>query len=204
LLADLAEQKREWKVGVLAYCLMTNHVHLLLAPESDGLSVSSLMKVLAGRHTRRFNRRYGRTGTLWEGRFHASLVETDRYLLACGAYIDLNPVRAGIAARPEDYRWSSYAVRAGLVRNTWLDPDPALGGLARSEEESRAAYRDYVDQGVPSRDMASIRRALKRNQLTGGKAFHTLVRHRAGITVPSRGPGRPPAGNSPRKPRSGH
>ena len=112
-LSTLHEFKNECGVRVLSFCLMTNHVHLLLAPEESG-GIGMLMKRLAGRHTRRHNRLEGRRGTLWEGRYKSSPVQSDNYLLACCRYIELNPVRARMVSSAEDYRWSSYRTRMGL------------------------------------------------------------------------------------------
>ena len=101
-LETLAAFKNDYAVKVYAYCLMTNHVHLLLAPQaSEGLA--QLMKRVAGRQTRYHNGRERRSGTLWESRYKSSPVDTDAYLLACVRYIELNPVRARIAAAPEQY-----------------------------------------------------------------------------------------------------
>src|SRR4029077_13124837 len=93
--------------SVHAYCLMTNHVHLLVTPHAAD-SCALMMKNVSQRHVQRINRRLGRTGTLWEGRFYSCPVATDRYVLACYRYVELNPQRAGMVAHPADYRWSSY------------------------------------------------------------------------------------------------
>ena len=104
-LENLTELKGELDVRLYAYCLMTNHVHLLLMP-AQGQTLASLLKALAGRQTRYVNRVEGRSGTLWEGRYKSSPVDTESYLLECSRYIELNPPRAGIVGRPEQYRWS--------------------------------------------------------------------------------------------------
>jgi putative transposase len=117
----LREFRDELELKVYGYCLMTNHVHLIIDPGSDENNLGLLMKRLAGRHTRRINRLERRTGTSWEGRFKCSPIESDRYLLACTRYVDLNPVRARMVARPEDYAWSSYRARVGIVECDWLD-----------------------------------------------------------------------------------
>lgn len=101
-LNTLKEFKDTCGVYIYAYCLMTNHVHLLLAP-SDQKGLGLLMKRLAGRQTRYRNKLEGRSGTLWESRYKSSLVDADQYLLACVRYIELNPVRAGMVAEPGEY-----------------------------------------------------------------------------------------------------
>lgn len=109
-IADLRELKGVFGVKVYAFCLMTNHVHLLLAP-GEAAGLGQLMKALAARATRYRNRLEGRTGTLWESRYKSSVVESDTYLLACCRYIELNPVRARMVAEAGDYPWSSYRMR---------------------------------------------------------------------------------------------
>jgi len=97
------EVSRRYGLAVHAYCLMTNHVHFLVTP-ARAEAVSNTMKVVGSRYAQYVNLRYKRTGTLWEGRHRASLVQTERYLLCCYRYIELNPVRAGMVVRPDGYR----------------------------------------------------------------------------------------------------
>jgi putative transposase len=126
-LSDLRELKALFGVKVYAYCLMTNHVHLLLAPGEAVAGLGQLMKALAARATRYRNKLEGRSGTLWESRYKSSVVQSDTYLLACSRYIELNPVRARMVARPEDYVWSSYLPRiSNSAEHDWLDSDPCF------------------------------------------------------------------------------
>ncbi len=103
---------------VYAFCLMTNHTHLLLAPDTQA-GLGQLMKRLAGRQTRYHNRAEGLRGTLWESRYKSSSVQTDGYLLACIRYIELNPVRARMVVAPEQYPWSSF--------HRWEERNPMRG-----------------------------------------------------------------------------
>jgi putative transposase len=107
----LAEAASEYGCSVHAYVLMTNHVHLLLTPESEE-SVPRTMQSLGRRYVRYVNGAYGRTGTLWEGRYRAAPIDSDEYFFSCCAYIELNPVRAGIVRHPRLYAWSSYRAHA--------------------------------------------------------------------------------------------
>jgi putative transposase len=126
-LADLKELKEMYEVRVFAYCLMTNHVHLLLQPEGPLTGLGRLMKALAARMTRYRNKLERRSGTLWESRYKSSVVQSDEYLLSCCRYIELNPVRARMVADPADYRWSSYGERMGQATQLiGLDHDPRL------------------------------------------------------------------------------
>jgi putative transposase len=189
-LATLRELKIRYGVAVHAFCLMTNHVHLLMTPrEADGLG--KVMKRLAGRQTRHNNRLEGRTGTLWEGRYKSSVVQRDDYLLACCRYIELNPVRARIVTDPQDYRWSSCRYRLGLGTCDWLDLDLAYLALGVTEIERRRHYRKFLRAAIPAGELDLIRSAAHRGQLTGTDRFTEEVADILGRRVERRGPGRP-------------
>jgi putative transposase len=190
-LDNLIEWKTHYDVGVYAYCLMTNHVHLILVPRNQGDSISRLMRRLSARQGRRVNRLEERIGTLWSGRFKSSVIDTDNYLLACLRYVELNPVRAGIVNQPEDYRWSSYPQRVGMCNNTWIDKDPVTELLGNTTAARCRAYTRFVREIVPGAETKLIRKAAARNQLTGGGRFADEIERRTGIRVESRGRGRP-------------
>jgi putative transposase len=189
--ANLAAAKLEHGIRLYGYCLMTNHVHLLIAPGEDVTGVSSFMRMLAGRQTRFINKREARTGTLWEGRFYASLIDRDAYLLACYRYIDLNPVRAAIVGSPEKYRWSSYRGHAGIEKNRLLDISDIYRSLGNDEAARGCAYRRCVASGINDEEISTIRTALRRNQVTGNQAFKKAIERRTGRYLSSRGRGRP-------------
>lgn len=190
-LATLREFRQELGLQLHGYCLMTNHVHLIVNPGGDANNLGLLMKRLAGRHTRRINRLKRRTGTAWEGRFKCSPIESDSYLLACARYVDLNPVRAHIVEQPEDYRWSSYRARIGLSDCSWLDPDPCFLALAPTSEQRQRRYREFVTRGIPEQQIEFLRAAIQRNQLTGSDAFSLEIEQRIGERIFNRRPGRP-------------
>ncbi|MGJ7517063.1 transposase [Pseudomonas baetica] len=191
-LTDLRELKDVFGVKVYAYCLMTNHVHLLLAPSDSTAGLGQLMKTLAARATRYRNRLEGRSGTLWEGRFKSSVVQSDSYLLACCRYIELNPVRARMVADAGDYPWSSYRERIGEVPdNHWLDIDPCFAALGHTSVERRHRYEWFMRQAIPSDEIRLIRDALQRGQLTGTSRFVEEVERIAGVRIERRGQGRP-------------
>jgi putative transposase len=192
-LETLREFRHELGLKIYSYCLMTNHVHLVIDPGETAHNLSLLMKRLAGRHTRRINRLEKRTGTSWEGRYKCSPIETDRYLLACTRYVDLNPVRAKMVSTPEDYTWSSYRARIGLVKCDWLDPDPCFTALGPDIATRHARYRDFVEQGIRTAELQFIRAAVQRNQLTGGETFMREIEERTGQRVLFRSRGRPKA-----------
>lgn len=189
-LADLRDLKDVFGVRVYAYCLMTNHVHLLLEPGDSLSGLSQLMKTLAARATRYRNRLEGRSGTLWESRFKSSVVQSDEYLLACSRYIELNPVRARLVPHAENYLWSSYTQHVG-GEDAWLDFDRCFEALGNSNAERRARYRNFLDQQSTFEENSLIREALQRGQLTGNTRFVDEVERLTGLRIERRGPGRP-------------
>lgn len=190
-LDNLAEWKARLECKVYAFCLMTNHVHLVLAPGDDPESLGRLMKRLAGRQTRFVNRVERRSGTLWEGRFKSSPVETDDYLLACCRYVEMNPVFAGMCADPEKYRWSSCSSKTVSKEYEWLDDDPLYLGLGGTEEARRQKYLAYLREAISDQEKEVILAAVQRGQLTGGSGFIGEIENRLNRRVELRGQGRP-------------
>lgn len=191
-LATLATFKEIYGVKVYAFCLMTNHVHLILQPGDDAAGLGQLMKRLAGRQTRLVNRQEKRSGTLWEGRYKSSPIDTDAYLLACCRYVELNPVRAGVVAKPDDYPWSSFTQRIGKSTTyPWLDSHPCFDALGTDEARRQSRYRDFVGAVVPAGEWDLIREAVQRGQLTGQERFVDRVARLVGRRIEHRRPGRP-------------
>jgi putative transposase len=169
---------------VHAYVLMTNHVHLLVTGDSE-TSIPGLMQSLGTRFARYINRRYERTGTLWEGRYHASLVDSESYLLGCMRYIEANPVRAAIVASPAAYRWSSFRCNAMGETDERITPHPAYEKLGDRPEARCAAYALLFDQALPAEDLACIRDSTRGGLPTGSDAFREWVAARLGsVAVP--------------------
>jgi len=181
----------QWKINleieVYAWCLMTNHVHLVVNPGPDEASISRLMKRLAGKQTRHVNKIQSRTGSLWEGRFKASPIQADAYLLQCSRYVELNPVQAGMVRRAEDYPWSSYRAKIGIVHTGLLDPDPCYLAMKHPEER----YRKFVEQGVSSEEEQFLRQRVQQNALTGNDSFVDEIEQQTGLRIEYREPGRP-------------
>jgi putative transposase len=161
-LKNLREFKSELGCKVYAYCLMTNHVHLVIDPGSCPSSLATLMKRLAGSQTLYFNARFKRSGSLWEGRFRSAPIENDRYLIACCRYVELNPVRAGIIKDPAEYQWSSYRSKIGVNTNDWLDLDPFYLDLGATPEERRANYRTWLKQSFSEDEQQFLRQLSPR------------------------------------------
>ncbi|MCU0757873.1 MAG: transposase [Steroidobacteraceae bacterium] len=192
-LSTLAEFRRELGVKVHAWCLMTNHVHLVVDPGEDRANLGRLMKRLAGRHTRRVNRIESKTGTAWEGRYKCSPIDSRRYLLACTRYVELNPVRAGVSGDPAEFRWSSYRSRMGWDSTGagMLDLDPCFLSLGTTPEEQRSVFREWVAAGVTAPELQFIREALQGNRLTGTEEFSLELERQADLRIPCRKRGRP-------------
>ena len=191
-LETLEEWKSELAIKIYGYCLMTNHIHLIVGANDRPGDIGRLMKRLAGRQTRYVNKMEGRTGSLWESRYKISPIETGAYLLQCCRYVELNPVKAKMVKRPEDYPWSSYSAKVGLTSCSWLDIDPCYKGLAETDEKRIKRYRDFVNSAIDAEgEQDFISAAIERNQLTGTRKFIEEVERRMGIRVEFRGRGRP-------------
>lgn len=156
------EESQRHKVAVNAYVLLDNHFHMLLTPPSDE-AMSLMMQSVGRSYVRYFNKRHIRSGTLWEGRYKSSLIDSEAYLLTCMAYIDLNPVRAGVAESAEDFSWSSYKHLAGQNIDKLVTPHALYWGLGNTPFAREAAYAEFVAGGLS----AAIQKALTESALKG-------------------------------------
>lgn len=173
-----------------AYCLMTNHVHLLLtAREVTGCGL--LMKSIGELYARYFNKSYSRTGYLWEGRFKSCLVESEDYVLACYRYIELNPVRAGLAMRPDEYPWSSYRCNAKGETSDLVTPHDEYSRLGRTPAERQAVYRDLFGENPSTTRLEEIRSATNGGYVLGSNAFKRAMARALGRRVEKGNAGRP-------------
>jgi putative transposase len=179
-----------------AHCLMTNHVHLLLTPDSLD-SCGALMKGIGQLHTQYMNRTYGRTGSLWEGRFRSCLVQAEDYLLACYRYIEMNPVRANLVFHPRAYPWSSYLANAEGKASALVTPHDEYVRLGHAEEERRYRYQELVAEVLDSRLIDAIRAATNGNFALGDAAFRQRVSMALGRRASRGSPGRPHAYEKP-------
>ncbi|MFP3981626.1 MAG: transposase [Desulfobacterales bacterium] len=190
-LKNLEELKVEFECRVYTYCLMPNHVHLVIDPGDAPENLSRLMKHLAGRQTRYANKKTKRSGTLWEGRFKSSPIAANEYLLACCRYVELNPLRAGLVEDPTRYPWSGCGVRTGLKKCEWLDFDPYYMGLGKTPEGRAQRYRKWLLGTIEKKEMRLIREAAQRGKLTASRQIEQEVSRQTGRRIELRGPGRP-------------
>lgn len=177
------------------FVLMDNHVHLLLTPGEAG-AVSRLMHTFARNYAGRFNQRHGRTGTLWEGRYKACLVDSEDYFLACSRYIELNPVRAWIAAQPLQYPWSSHRCNAAGAQDPLLTPHECYLALGPNAGTRASAYQALFEEALPAALVAEIRHYLQQQKALGSDRFRAWVQARTGRFATARPPGRPPQGSN--------
>lgn len=190
-LENLKEWKNELGCKIYAYCLMTNHIHLIVNPSKDIENLALLMKRVSGRQTRYVNKMEGRSGTLWEGRYKSSPIKMNEYLLTCCRYVELNPVRAKIVDDPEKYKWSSYMHKIGIEKTNLVDKDLCYMEFGTTEKEREKRYKEWVHGTIPDGEWEMIRKAVQRGQLTGSNRFVEEVDKKIGKRIEFRGQGRP-------------
>lgn len=190
---------------VHAYVLMTNHVHLLVTPEQEE-SVGKALQSLGRRYVQYFNFTYGRTGTLWEGRYRATVVQAETYLLTCSRYIEMNPVRAGMVKSPVHYRYSSYRHNAQGRKDPLLTEHEVYRRLGRTSaarmDAYRALFRGAVEEGV----LSEIREATNKGWAFGHDRFRDQIAQRAArraAPLPRGRPARKVGGRRPTTARQG-
>lgn len=176
-------------VSVHAYCLMTNHVHLLATPEFK-TSISDTMRVVGSRYAQFINKKYQRTGSLWEGRHKSSIVQTERYLLTCYRYIELNPVRAKMVDGPEKYQWSSYMNNA-WGSDSWIVPHDIYNALGMNIELCCYHYRELFKENLATNEINHIRQAMHFCQPLGSYQFKSELMSKYGVKTGYNKRGRP-------------
>lgn len=189
-LDTLREAARDCDCAVHAYVLMTNHTHLLLTPGTER-SLPLLMQAMGRGYVQTLNRRRGRTGTLWEGRYKASLVQDDRYLLTCYRYIELNPVRAGMVSRPGDCPYSSHRHNAFGVPDALVTNHSVYLSLASSAEQRLVAYRALFAGAIEPELLKLVRDTTNACQILGNERFKDKIESMLGRAVRPGRPGRP-------------
>lgn len=186
----LNEAVTQHEVSVHAYVLMTNHVHLLVTPASpDGLSL--MMQSIGRRYVSYINKTYHRTGTLWQGRFSSSVVDSEIYCLTCYRYIELSPIRANLVVKPADYRWSSYRSNGEGETDCLVTPHPVYQALGRSQSERITCYRDLVAQRLSTETVARIRYGARKGLPVGNHKFVASIENHIGERLGTGRVGRP-------------
>jgi putative transposase len=189
-LLHLRELSEKHACAVHAYCLMTNHVHLLFTPSTE-TACSKLMRDLGQRYVQYFNRRYGRIGTLWQGRYWANVVESSRYVLGCYRYIERNPVKAHMVCTPRDYQWSSAAANTGQRVDSWITPHAEYLAQGNDDARRHANYQDLVNEPLDADLARQIRESRDTGYPLASAAFKTALAARLGRKTEAGRPGRP-------------
>jgi putative transposase len=186
----LAEAADEYRLAIHAYVLMPNHVHLLATPARAD-SLPRVMQSLGRRYVRYVNDAHGRTGTLWEGRYRAAPIESEVYLLACARYIELNPVRAGMADHPRDYRWSSWHAHAQGADDALVSEHALYRALGRSAAERQKAYRALFRSALAKDFLDQLCAATNGGWVLGSERFKQRIAKALHRRVSPLAPGRP-------------
>jgi len=166
----LQEYSKRHACAIHAYVLMTNHVHLLVSPPNIP-SISRLMRDVNQIFGQYLNRKNDRCGSVWQGRFKASLVDSKGYFLTCQRYIELNPVRAGMVIKPCRYPWSSYGTNGDGQPSTLITAHARYLELGSTPEDRQAIYRGLFGARISEEEISKIRTAIQRNRPLGDDAF---------------------------------
>ena len=193
LLALLVENSKKFHVALHAYLLMENHFHLLLTP-STGDGLAQMMQAVGRRYVRYYNDLTHRSGTLWEGRYRSTVLQTETYLLKCMAYLDLNPVRAGLVALPIEYPWSSFGHYVGLRVDRAITPHPAMWQLGNTPFAREAAYTNLVQMGLDARTIDALTDSALHGWLLGDADFIKRMQSATSRRLVRGLAGRPPKG----------
>ena len=181
-LQKLGDACEKYDCEIHAYILMTNHVHLLMTPHSEN-GISKVMQYIGRYYVQYFNFQYQRTGTLWEGRYKATLLDSECYLLTCSRYIELNPVRAGMVKDPAEYPWSSYHFNALGQDNSLLSPHEVYKALGIDNATCWSSYKALFDSHIPKADIEEIRAATNKAWVIGSDRFKARVEQLMGRQV---------------------
>ena len=179
----LQKYSAECGCKINAYCLMPNHIHILMVPQKDN-SLAKTMQKLSLRYTQHINRKFKRTGRLWECRFHSAVVDTESYLWTVCRYIERNPVRAKIVEKPEDYEWSSAI--SNVIDKRREFPEPVW-----KDHTDRKEYIKFVNTPGRKKEIEMIKKRTFEGKPIGSSGFMEKIAERLGIVINTRPKGRP-------------
>ena len=186
----LKAASRDHHLDIHAYVLMPGAVQLLVTP-SDETSLPKAMQAVGRRYVAHFNRRYARRGTLWEGRYRATVIEGERYFLLASRVIELCPVRAQLVGVPEDYRWSSYRHHIGLTVDSLVTDHPLYWSLGNTPFERQRAYKELCEQPLDEREANELQQATLKGWVLGGDSYREWAARAANRRVSPLPRGRP-------------
>lgn len=186
----LAEYAKRHELPIHAFVLMPNHVHLLATPADAG-ALAAVMQGVGRTYVRWFNARHQRTGTLFEGRFRSSVVDSDRYALTCTRYIELNPVRAGLVEAPGEFRWSSFRHNVGIQPHPLVTEHAAMWALGNTPFDRQLSYRATFDLPLAESELALLRLSIQGGWVLGRDEFVSGLAHKGARRLKPGKPGRP-------------
>ena len=188
-LEKLFDAANKHHCDIHAYVLMSNHVHLLVTPHTED-GIGKMMQMLGRYYVQYFNECYKRTGTLWEGRYRATLIDSEHYLLVCMRYIELNPVRANnMVKHPAEYPWSSNACSALGEVDKLVTPQLEYRRLGKQKEDRLKAYRQLFRSCLPEATIAALREATNKAWVLGSDRFKDRIANKVERAVSSCGHG---------------
>ena len=187
----LAAHSKQFEVAIHTYVLMSNDVHLMVTPLQDNNGLSRMMQAVGRSYVRYFNNLNHRSGTLWDGRYRSTLIQAERYGLACMVYDDLNPVRAGVVADPASYPWSSHQHYVGQRVDPFVTPPAVMWTLANTPFARESAYAELVQRGLSPHDETALSQSVATGWVLGEKSFANEVQKRTSRRVEQIRAGRP-------------
>lgn len=189
-LGRLREAAKQFQVAIHAYVLMPNHLHLLASPSNqDGLG--RMMQWIGRHYVPYFNHKYGRVGTLWQGRYKTTVIDAELYFMTCCRYIELNPTRAGIVANPADYPWSSLAHHVGTATDPLITDHPLHWALGNTPFEREAAYKALLEQALSVKEITALSEATLKGWALGSENFKLALEKKVSRRVRPAKRGRP-------------
>ena len=186
----LAKTKERYPFRLFAYCLMSNHFHLVLAPDA-GQSISRIVQSLTVAHTWHYHKRHGTSGHVWQGRFQSPVIETDEHLLTVLRYVEANPLRAGMVSDLASYVWSSYLVHGQGKSFGLIDEAPVWGRLGKTEAVRQSRWRQWVHTPLTDKELAGVRRAVTTGHPYGTERWVAATARRLDLNLAPRPRGRP-------------
>ena len=187
----LREAARQFKVAIHAYVLMPNHLHLLASP-ADATGLGRMMQWVGRHYVPYFNAKYQRVGTLWQGRYRATVIDAEKYFLPCSRYIELNPVRSGLADAPSEYPWSSFAHHTGARSDPLITDHLIYWGLGNTPFEREAAYQKIMEHSPADEEVNLLTESVLKGWALGSEKFKSALEKQAKRRVSPARRGRPP------------
>lgn len=176
-LEKMLQASQKYGCQIHSYILMTNHVHLLVTPNEEN-SISKMQQAVGRCYVQYFNYHYHRSGTLWEGRYKATLINSEEYLFTCMRYIEMNPVRAKMVQNPGDYRWSSYHYNALGKSDLLITPHKEYNLLGQTNSKRQQAYLALCQSLLSANDLNNIRQQTNKGWILGSELFKQQLKEK--------------------------